>query len=421
MAFNYESRKLPFTFTSPSGATFDLQYDRLEREGGKKASTNEVLDSDVSVTQDQGNNADRYPVDVYFTGDDYDLIADGFWAALSERYSVLNPGIIVHPRWGPIEVIPIKFKQSESFVDGKRRANFSVDFIRVYPFGGIFETVTLVVSQVVGLVTVLKSGALTELILNTIENIQAIVPALRESVLSVTTGLKDLLSLNTDSLDKIKKIELDSDDLLSNADADNIKLVIGQIFELLDIPSQLTDITSSKNNAYTSIIEDLINDNFNGGDISKEVKKNKAIMMERLTGYAVASQCVGALTTEYSTRAQTIKAIDVINASYESFNNALESASVNSSIKTAFSGSYDFLSTLDEIVRTSTAILLNKSFESPIEKSIVLKGQSDPVTLCYEYYGKVDNETIQFFLESNNISGNEFLELQSGREIFIYG
>jgi len=416
---DYRSRIIPFTFTAPSGATFLLSYDKVDREGGKKASVNEVLDSDVSITQDQGGTAERIPVECYFTGEDYDLVADGFYAALSERYTLEDPGFLLHPRWGLIEVFPLKWKQSENFVSGSRRANFTIEFIRVYPLGGIFEAITKGISQVVQLLSLLKSGFFESFLLNTVENIQSIGATLQASLDTVKSDILGLTSNHTDLSDRINNIYLDASDLISDVGS-NVDIVISQIQDILQIPVLLEDATFSKINNYTSTINSLITDNSNVSDISNEIKKNKAMTYERLTGFAFACQCASSLYTDFKTREDAIKAIEILDESYSLFTTNLNDYKVNSNLETSFAGDYEFLNNLHEIYRLSVALLLEKSFSLAREFSIVLNEISDPVTLCYEYYGKVDNETLNFFFESNNISNSEFIELDKGSEVVFY-
>jgi len=419
MAFDYRARLLPFTFTAPSGATFKLKYDKLDREGGKKSSVNEILDSNSSEIQDQGNRAERFPVDVYFTGEDYDLLADGFFSALSEKYRMTRAGTLIHPRWGPLTVFPLKWQQSESFVAGQRRANFNIEFVKVYRYDGIFKTIGLAISQVVGLVELLGSGDLQSFIKNIPIAVSAIGSKLTSSLEIVKNSVTDLIHTHISVRDIVNNIHLESKDLLSDPGG-NADLLIGQIQKIIKTPMEFTDDSFAKINKYTDIISNLIIENSNVGDVSDPVRKNKAIILERLAGYAVAVQCAASLSTEFKTRSSAISAIEILKSNYDSFLNAMEISRVESDLENSFSGDYEFLDSLYDIYTKSSAILLKNSFDLSSEVRLILSEQSDPVTLCYKYYQKVDNETLDFFFQSNSIKNSEFLELNAGREVVFY-
>jgi len=123
---SYADRLRILKYTSPNGTIFTLQFDDLSRNGTRKISVSEAPDKDLPSIQDLGLAAEKYPVDVYISGADYDKQADRFFNALREK----GPAQLSHPRWGDMQVIPLSFSQVEKFVDGARRAVFSIDFVR---------------------------------------------------------------------------------------------------------------------------------------------------------------------------------------------------------------------------------------------------------------------------------------------------
>ncbi len=89
-------------YTSPSGKEFRPLWDDLERSGGKKAAVHELVGLNVASVQDLGNSAKKYPLSLYFTGENYDLTADGFYKALEEK----GRSVLSHPRWGNLTSSP---------------------------------------------------------------------------------------------------------------------------------------------------------------------------------------------------------------------------------------------------------------------------------------------------------------------------
>ncbi len=124
---SYLDRLRTAKYIAPSGSIFIFKFNDLKRSGGKKAPIQEFPQQNEADVKDLGNLADRYPVELFFTGADYDQIADSFKEALAEK----GPATLLHPRWGDLSVLPLTYIQSEGFVDGMRQARFSIDFVRV--------------------------------------------------------------------------------------------------------------------------------------------------------------------------------------------------------------------------------------------------------------------------------------------------
>ena len=89
-------------YTSPSGVRVPLNYEDVSRSIDKKGSAFEFVDADGTYIQQTGNTGRRYPLRVFFWGDDYDLEADIFDAALRES----GIGKLDHPKYGTIDVVP---------------------------------------------------------------------------------------------------------------------------------------------------------------------------------------------------------------------------------------------------------------------------------------------------------------------------
>ena len=98
--------------------TFISSDTRLLR--GKKTSAHEVSDADTTIIQDSGTTLLVFPLEVYFVGENGDQLSDIFFKSLTEeRYTPDQPGILNHPRWGDVPVIPFDaVEQVESYTSG---------------------------------------------------------------------------------------------------------------------------------------------------------------------------------------------------------------------------------------------------------------------------------------------------------------
>lgn len=416
---SYLDRLKPCRFVSPSGIEFNMLFDDLSRGGGKKASVNEILDSDDSVTQDQGNIATRYPVTIYFAEPDYDEVADDFFEALSERYSLENPGIFYNPRWGSIQVFPLSWEQKEQFVNGAGRAVFTVDFVRIYPYS-IFQRELKSQENIVN-----KQNEL--LILTQLAELSLALASVRASVSDVldnTLGrvsevIKDLLTLQTDLIDTVSSIQDTALSLLDDI-ANNSILVMGNVQLILQQPAKIIDTTMNKINSYSDMVDSLIEDYKGQSSIIPETRKNTAIIAQHLIGFACISQAISALYTEYETRENAINAIEKISYSYEAFLELMDYLKVTGNSEVSFSGNHDFLSIVETIEKDIIFYLLEKSFSLSGLRKITLNKDDNIVSLCYRYYKNVNSETIEKFIVANNIVMNEFILIPAGRQLVFY-
>lgn len=418
---------------APTGDEILFKVDTLNRSGGKKGATQEILDSGQSISQDQGNMVTSYNVPAYFTGENYDLFADLFWDALSLRYTQESPGVLLHPRWGDIDVFPFTFSQTEQLVEGIMVGKIDVMFRRIFPLA--YPTTekqsldnALANIDLLELETLELSGNLfldtLEALDNVLDSIQDAVGFISESMAAIADGIQAVTDL-------IENIQSGINGLIEDFSG-NIFQIIAATQRLIRAPGRLIDQTSATIDGYNNMIAGLL-DSFNDpSETSTANRRNNAIMMELIGGYAVAVMSEASGKATLTDRAQSIKVIETVEESAALFTEVFEEARQPGTdpdgtpadppilIQNEYSGDHNFFSPAQDTVRRINAILLNQAFDLKAEKKFVLKVNSDILTLCYDIYKKVDNETITSFIESNRFVGDEFEEIPAGREIVSY-
>ena len=50
----------------------------------------------------------------------------------------------------------------------------------------------------------------------------------------------------------------------------------------------------------------------------------------------------------------------------------------------------------------------------------MLEKDRNYIELCGELYGNVGNDTLNFFINTNNLSGDEYFEIKKGRQVVYY-
>ena len=417
------SRLRPGRFTSPAGVQSSFLYDNLSRSRGKKTSAHEVSDADTTIIQDSGTTLLVFPLEVYFVGENGDQEADIFFKSLTEeRYTPDAPGILNHPRWGDIPVIPFDaVEQVESYTSGS----------------GIFRvTVTLRETKTVSRSTASKlspSG-----LDNKYKQVNA--SAIEQAEKMVTTAKAKYAKAKSVVTKKVKIITGVADDLTGLADdvrrevdaakagileLINISAAIPQIIGAAsDIVRTITSIPQDSADLFSQIV-DMTNDILNdfGEDISNAStptdSANVAYILQGIGTACVLGVANAGIMIDYETRETVGKSIDDIDGAYSDYLVVLQSAgNVDGS---QFAIDHDTLSGLHGAAYDTITYLTNASFDLKLKRTYTLTAPSDPVTLCWKYYRDISHDTLDFFARTNKLTNYEFIEIPAGREVAIYG
>jgi hypothetical protein len=406
------------SFISPMAAVHLFRFDDLSRTGGKKVAIGEILDSNEGAAQDQGNNPHVFSMDIYFVGDNYHEAADAFWDSLSEKYTSDSAGLLKHPRWGDVSVMPVSWTQSESFISGAGVGKFSVEFRRVYKtsWPKLNEEVE---ASALSDIESLKDSSLGG-IKTKITALANLAGKVKNTVGIIINTAKDIAALSEALISEIEDIQNSINRAIDDIGS-SITSVISSAQYLMSLPARIVDETLDKINGYKKMVDDLINGIDSPNEQSNDNKINNAILTELLVGYAVGAMAEAALFTDFQTRTGAEAGLKTVRGSYDAFLTAIEKSRVSDQvIDKTYQGDYDFLSVLGRVISKTQTAIVNKSFQLKAERRKVLSVPSDAISLCAEYYNSVDNETINFFCQTNRLIGDEFINIPAGREIVFY-
>ncbi|MCK5600946.1 hypothetical protein KAR91_03695, partial [Candidatus Pacearchaeota archaeon] len=348
--------------------------------------------------------------------------ADPFYDAFHQDYTQDNPGILKHPRWGDINVFPFLWSQTEELIDGNRVSRIAVTFREVFPQGfpttdarGL-EVALLQLSE-----AELISGELAANIdVSTLEAISNVAGQMRDAVGIIVSHIQDAVEFAEDVIAAAEAIQSVIDDVLDGV-LGGVVTLIAVTQRLIRLPGRIISQTRNKINGYKDMISDLCNSFNDESETSPVNRKNNAIMMQLIAGFGVGATSEAAAFTEDTIRSESIDSIEIINETAEIFTTFFEQARTSGNVKQEFSGDHNFFSLIQDTTKRINEILLNRAFDLKAEKRFILKSNSDAITLAYEHYGNVQPETMKLFIDTNRLTGEEFTEIPSGREIVIYG
>lgn len=430
-------RLRPASFESPSGVISEFKIDTVSRVGGKKASNHEILNEDFAIPQDQGNRAIAYPIEAYFTGENGDILADNFFITLRESYSIENPGILHHPRWGDIAVMPFEFQQSENLVSEGGVFRVTVDF-RPIPLTNFPTPDAVNESEVVSDVNDLEVAideANIGLIAATAAAYENMASRIRSVVNIVKNTIGDVATRVQSIQDEFDQIQADIDAALSVGT--DILQVMSQVNRLIRLPAQIQDSTLSKINSF-GVMAQGISDSFQGyftSTSNDQDKINNAIMYQAFTAIASGATAESAMFTDFETRDAVGVAIDGIantetlanEGTIEIYQTVVDN-SPSGIVSDQFAPDHDSASQLGILFARSIALLLVRSFDLKAKQIIFLSGPSDPITLTWKYYQEriqkgdfTFESALSFFILTNNLQDQEIIEIPSGKEVIAYG
>jgi len=412
------------SFSSPSGVESSFKVDVLTRVGGKKATNHEILNTDEAIPQDQGNRAEEYPIEAYFTGEDGDEAANSFYASLRERYSADNPGILRHPRWGDLAVMPFEFQQTENLVRGAGIFRVTVTF-RPIPQAAFPTADGLDQGEIVADIGDLENtleeaneginldvaGALAEFG----AKIREVTNIINETLGPIVEGVEEIQ-------DEFKNIQDDIDAAIS-AGASALT-ILSQVNNLIRLPGQIATSTIAKVQSYSAMAGAIVNSfvGFFNPNSDRAVQLSQAGTFQSLGAMASAATAEAALFTNFETRDTAGAALDFINdaaALIEQKNNEIYQTLAGAVDKT-YAPDHDTWLNLSLIIGKTNAILIDRSFDLKAKQTAILSANSDPISLTWKYYRSSALEDIEFFIRTNNLQDTEIIEIPAGREIVAY-
>lgn len=403
----YDERLREAAYRSPSGATFVLQFDDVERTGGKKAAVHEFPQQDAASVQDLGNQAEKFPMAVYFTGADYDTQADAFWSALGER----GPGSLQHPRYGDIPVLPIAWTQAEKLVDGLGRADFKVEFLRVLadvPFPITSVAIDEAVGSAVAEATEAASAeAAGEFDPENAADLAVVKADVLDGVQSYQDAFAEVTAVSeeiqAESTKAVRDITGGIDDLLAEPLA-----LFTSLANLARLPARVLTSVVNKLKAYNAYVEAIVQAE------PLSVAQATAFVEAVLYGMAGATEAstIGGLRS----RGEAIAAADALEAIGETVAAAIGAAEA---AVPGFRTSPETMTALIGAASAARASLLERAYSLRAERRVTLASDRTPLDLVAEFYGGAIDE-LDAFIESNGLTGDEIILVPAGREVVYY-
>lgn len=412
MAWN--DRLLQATYVSPSGIPFNFSYEDVSMTSEKKTSEFIFPEVNGSYIQDLGRAGRSFPFTVFFSGSDYDLVSDSFMSALEEK----GIGTLIHPIYGVRFVVPTgSITRNDALLSESNQAVFNVTFSETI-IGSLFPQNTEdILSKIKSYISIFIQASSLQfndnVVLDITSEILSVSQKLTDQILSATLSLESIVKINEEISAAFQIVKNSIPDTISNI-TENPEIAIQQLFTMLRIPSEVTDMMNEKYTAYTSLINPVLNQEEYQPLISSNNPNNLFLndLLFVFGSFAFLNESV--LTVNFKTRNEVIALSENLLTVFDNIKIWMDQ-NISSLNYVDTGESYE---SILNIIQSIASYLINIAFDLPAEKRIILGEDRNIIELVSELYG--DLTQIDYFIQTNDLTCDEIEILKQGKEVIYY-
>lgn len=436
----WRSRLQPASYKSPTGTTIKFQYVDVSREFELRGTSFEFPQVNDAYVQRKGFGARKYPLTCYFSGDDCDRIATAFEAALCEP----GQGTLNHPIYGTLKnVVPFgTVQRTDALTTAANQVVVTVTFWTttgaVYPNADP-ATQNEIATGIDGFNVEAAQAFNTHMKLGK--------AALRFGAIATIKGflkkVSDAMSVVSNSTTAIRREMQDGFDAL-NFGMDVLigqpLLLAQQVLNLIHAPARALAGIESRLDGYGRLITDVVGspaakpgESFGSGTSllqRRDAVGNDFHVADLFALSAVSGSILAAATrpapgapATFKTRTQAIAAADAIalqvDAVVASRDAGFAALAGIADVSDSRIDTGESIQALQSIAALAVGFLVQTSFGLQPERTVVIDRDRTILDLSAELYDQVD-EKLDLIIDTNNLSGDEILELKGGRSIVYF-
>lgn len=412
---SWRDRLKTCTYTSPSGEEFTLQYEDVQFTGTKKTTVFEFVGSNDVFVQDNKSGVKSYPMDVFFSGDDYDLQANLFFAGLSEQ----GAGKLQHPIYGLLQVNPVgDIKRSDRLKTSANEAAFEIKFVEtildLYPSSQTNQKEEAEAAS--SNFNNNRSEEFAETVVTeTSTESQSLVEENKSLLGQYKSGLDALADGQADLQKKLNGTFNSINDSLGDLVGDPLTLAF-QTIQMVKTVTNSTSLIESKIDAYGNLLNDIISpDNTVNQTYNSEGSNN--VQTQDLYASANVSAMVDSIVqTDFDTREQALSIATELNQYFDNYMTWKERN--YASVGTLDTGlGYD---DLQNQVAIASSLIIDLSFSLKRQKTVILDRDMFLIDYAYRYFGTTDNEAVEEVITLNDLNNSEIWTIPRGRLMRYY-
>jgi prophage DNA circulation protein len=428
--------KIKFDFTDVSRG-FDIRGTKFDFPG-----------VDDSYVQQNGYSSREYPLVCYFSGKNCDIQATAFEATLLET----GTGKLQHPIYGTIPVVPFgRVERNDALVTAANQSVVTVTFFTTV--GAIYPSSQANAQNEFSSALAAFNAAAAAQFGSGVPNLKPLSNALAAigTIKKFLNTVRKALAKISDTVTSIRAAEASAFAAINGG----LDVLIGQplqlalqISNLIQAPGKALTGIESRLDSYAALATSIFGDNAanpgralsagsillaNQTKVANDFHISSLFALSAVSGSLVsvmaqpitaASQGVSAAASTFSTRTQVIAAAAAVLDQMDQLVSWRDQGYSDLGTVTTTPANYQIdtgeaYQALQQAAALTVGYLVNASFSLIPERSIVLARPRTIVDLCAELYGSVDDK-LDLLISTNNLSGDEILELPQGRRIVYY-
>ena len=404
---SWEDRIREAAYTAPDGTRQAFTYEDVSRATEKKTSTYSFPDYDGAFVQDTGRGRRRYPLRCIFHGADYDQESAAFEDLLLQR----GPGVLEHPIYGVMDVVPTgEIRRRDDLATAANQSVIEVEF---------FETVDLTfpsdqshpADDVAAAVDDYNAASASEFA-RIVDIDQAadradLKGSYERLLANAGTELQALADAENDVRDRFQDVKDSIDRGIDTLIQEPLSLA-AQTSQLIQAPARAAQSVQDRLDGYRDLAGSIIGGK--GADTSNQIASR-----DLFASGAVSGSVVSSVNHQFRTRGEVFEAAEDILDQFDD----LQAWREQEYARTEDTDTGEAYQALQRAVATAAGFLVEISFSLAAERRIVTTRPRTMIDLCAELYGEVD-EKLDFFIDTNSLTGDEHLEIPAGREIVYY-
>jgi len=449
----WQDRLKQGAYTGPDGTRIAFIFEDLSKTIPKKTHAFDFPSANVTYVEDNGIRGRRYPMRCFFTGDNHDIEATEFENLLAQT----GPGRLEHPLYA-VPGLAIPFGDITRNDKVKTEANQTVIEVTFYAtIASVFPSADEDTGSAVD-VAIANEAFEAQFDASIDDATPAEAANFRATMKALAAGMRSGLRAAEDGTARLTN-GMDAIDSAINNGLDNAigtPLSLGsQLRALALAPARSAALLKDRINAYASLASSIFSGAGTGtgggvgssesgtgvvqpGVVVPGVDSTEAnafhgnnIIAQFMVMGTAAAVAVPVEGQEYKSRQQVIEQIEELlavynaqvdwsDANYEALGDA---ANVVDPFEPVASGqgstdTGEAAQALADVVTTTLRHLLSSAFVLPPERVHIVDRPRTVLDLCFELYGEIDS--FEDFIEANDFSGDELLELPLGKRVVYY-
>lgn len=411
----WQDRLQSLTYTSPSGAFFNLQFEDVSTSLKKKTTVFEFVNTSDVYVQDNNIGASTYPLTVFFSGDDHDLEANQFFKALSE----VGAGRLQHPIYGLLTVTATgDITRADNLKSGANQSIFNVTFVStitdLYPS-----------SQVNQLSNSLNASSVFDSAIS--EEFEGAISVASEGEFQSLKGdFEDFLGSYKSGLDVLvdgqAELQSNLNDIYDSITG-GIDILIGQpltlafqTVKMIKSVSNSASLISDRLTAYGDLVDDIIGNDNTVSETYDSVGKNKLYTQNLFAASTVSAMNDAVVGTEFKTRDEALAAAtDVTDKFYSYMTWKERNFNAMDELDTG-----DGYSSLQEQTALTASLIIDISFNLKRQRNIILDRDMFVIDFAYQYWGTTNNNVVEEVITLNDLDNSEIWTIPKGRLMKFY-